>query len=428
MVHFHGTEYRAHTVGSPRHARRTASPAADQCAKTCVTEEQKYQGALYKNKKVKLNPTATEAPVAKMAALVHQPQPAYVEDVPEELAAFLDRDDDSDADVGSDDSGDDDAPPHAPTPPPADVNVNVFDFLVAGATPNASNVNLSRGAGPAKPSESTQLVRYDRERNAFLDHGGLSVDRKELVQYGTGPVPRPGVKFETPGPRLERKKTRDGDKEVKKDKKRKRLHVDTDHVMADAPPVLHSGLTGGLNRLMSRPSVFPPSPEYSADAAETPASPLKKSRHAKSSKNKTAAGAAETIGNNLISMLSVKPKTKKRKSVSSVKKHRSHRRSDAEKAPKLIEYRSSSSKEDDKGKEGTGSLVVYKPRADLFLSFINKGPDSERGCSMNKALKRFHRERSSSGQSLGKPVEEKELWRSLRMRKNNRGEIVLFCV
>ena len=73
-------------------------------------------------------------------------------------------------------------------------------------------------------------------------------------------------------------------------------------------------------------------------------------------------------------------------------------------------------------------MVIFKPRADLFLSFVNKGPDSERGCSMNKALKRFHRERSASGTSLGKPVEEKELWRSLRLRKNERGEIVLFCV
>jgi len=272
-------------------------------------------------------------------------------------------------------------------------------------------------------------VRYDRKSDAFLDSGGVTVnDSKDLVQYGTGPLPRSGVKFETPAPRLERRKTRDGDREVKKDKKRKRLHVDTDHVMSDAPPVLHSGLTGGLNRLMSRPSVFPPSPEYSADAADTPASPLKKSRHSKSSKSKTP-GTAETIGNNLISMLTVKPKTKKRKSVSTVKKHRSHRRSDAEKAPKLIEYRSSSSKEDDKDKEGSSSqMVVFKPRADLFLSFINKGPDSHRGCSMNKALKRFHRERSSSGNSLGKPNEEKELWRSLRMRKNERGEIVLFCV
>ena len=71
-------------------------------------------------------------------------------------------------------------------------------------------------------------------------------------------------------------------------------------------------------------------------------------------------------------------------------------------------------------------LVVYQPRADLLLSFINKGPESERGVSMNKALKRYHRERNAMGIGLSKAEEEKELWRSLRMKRNERGEIVLF--
>ena len=74
-------------------------------------------------------------------------------------------------------------------------------------------------------------------------------------------------------------------------------------------------------------------------------------------------------------------------------------------------------------------MVLFKPQAEQFLSFVTKGPDSERGYSMNKALKRFHRERSASGDSsLLKAEEEKELWRSLRLKKNDRGEIVLFCV
>jgi len=71
-------------------------------------------------------------------------------------------------------------------------------------------------------------------------------------------------------------------------------------------------------------------------------------------------------------------------------------------------------------------MVVYKPRADLLLSYINKGPDSERGVSMNKALKRYHRDRNAVGVGLSKGEEEKELWRSLRMKRNDRGEIVLF--
>jgi cell growth-regulating nucleolar protein len=68
--------------------------------------------------------------------------------------------------------------------------------------------------------------------------------------------------------------------------------------------------------------------------------------------------------------------------------------------------------------------VTYKSRADLFMSFITKGPDSERGCSINKVLKRFHRERDVRGEA--KEDEDKELWKSLRLRRNDRGEIVLF--
>ncbi len=386
-----------------------------------MTEEQKYQGSLYqnKNKKAKLNPTASNTETNMTAVASHHslPQPAYVEDVID-IEEFRDQDDEDDNDSDNDErSSDDEALPHAPTPPPPvdEEPINVFDFLDAAATPTASCVSL-----PAKAGDSTSLVRYDRKINAYLEPTGSVVDdARRLIQYGTGPHPST-ASFETPAPRLERKKTRDSDRDMKKDKKRKRLHVDVhDHIMTDAPPVLHSGLTGGLNRLMGRPSVFPPSPEYSADAAETPASPLKKTKHSKHSK----ISRAEAIGNNLISMLSVKPKPKKRKHVSSVKKH--HRRADGEKAPKLIEYRPALKD----GKESSeNQIIVYKPRADLFLSFVNKGPDSERGCSMNKALKRFHRERSSSGNSLGKPTEEKELWRSLRVRKNERGEIVLFCV
>lgn len=45
---------------------------------------------------------------------------------------------------------------------------------------------------------------------------------------------------------------------------------------------------------------------------------------------------------------------------------------------------------------------------------------------MNKALKRYHRERREQGSALPKAEEEKELWRSLRLKKNERGEVVVF--
>ncbi|OLN88512.1 UPF0743 protein [Colletotrichum chlorophyti] len=388
MVYFPGTEYRSHT--------------------SCMSEAQKYQGALYKeknnnNKKNKSNNFQPQ-PVSDAMA-----QPASFEEVP-----------DAEFETYAYDGGDDayspaEPLPEAPTPPPAiDAHVNVFDFLDPSATPNASAL----GVGPSREvNEETQLVRYDA--SAYLDESGAMVDEdpSALVQYGTGAIPLDP--YETPAPKHERRR-KDGSE--KKDKKRKRLHLDTDQMMPDAPPALaHSGLTGGLKSMM-RP-VFPPSPDYSGgDVADpSPASPLKKSKH---SKHKKESG----IGNNLLALMSMnssKAKTKKRK-VSSSKKTSRHR--DGEKSSKLIEYRPGSrdSKKGDDGDDEDNQMVIYRPRADLFLSLVNKGPESDRGCSMNKALKRFHRQRTSSGDALGKLSEEKELWRSLRMRRNDRGEIVLF--
>ncbi|KAK1994671.1 LYAR-type C2HC zinc finger protein [Colletotrichum falcatum] len=395
MVYFPGTEYRSHT--------------------SCMSEAQKYQGALYKEKNShsnKKNKTNNHQP---QTASVHQygamAQHAYVEEVPDaEFESFP---------YEASDNGNSPAEllPEAPTPPSANEgNVNVFDFLDPSATPNASTL------GAKETNEETQLVPYEFDAEAYLDDDGAMIDedRHALVQYGAGPI---HMGYETPAPKHERRR-KDGSE--KKDKKRKRLHVDTDQMMIDAPPTLaHSGLTGGLKTLM-RP-VFPPSPDYSGgDVADpSPPSPLKKT---KSSKQKKEGG----ISNNLLGLLSMnstktKTKTKKRKVSSSTKKHSRHHRSDAEKPPKLIEYRPGS-RDSKKGEDngGEGQMIVYRPRADLFLSFVNKGPESERGCSMNKALKRFHRERAESEDSLGKLSEEKELWRSLRLRRNDRGEIVLF--
>ncbi|KAI1408853.1 hypothetical protein F5Y13DRAFT_98809 [Hypoxylon sp. FL1857] len=412
MVHFPGTEYRAHS--------------------SCMTEEQKYQGALYKPKRQKSN---NAAPSGSTELMAHH---AYVEDVTEEYEDYRQYqvyEDDGNAEAQ--------LPPEAPTPPPAavdDPNVNVFDFLV-DQTPNVSNVNLQYFNSMEPSSGGRQLVRFNQGADDYVDPKGYMVDDEDMVQYGDGAVPP--TQYQTPAPKLHRKKTKDS--EVKKDKKRKRLHIETpgplaleaahgDEVMTDAPPVLHSGLTGGLNRLM-RPSQFPPSPDYSGgDGAEnSPASPTKKTKHSKSH-NKSAKSSRDSLSGGLKAFISGSSKSKvskKRKHSSDKdkekkeKKTRHHHRSSSEKSPKLIEYRAKSG--DEKNGE-SGQMILYRPRSDLFLSLCNKGPESERGCSVNKALKRYHRERSESGTSLGKSVEEKELWRSLRMRRNERGEIVLFSI
>ncbi|OAQ84305.1 Zinc finger domain-containing protein, C2H2, LYAR-type [Purpureocillium lilacinum] len=397
MVHFQGVQYRSHT--------------------SCITEDQKYQGALYKEKNKKQkhhhDKPAEQKQIERPKNMAQQP---YVEDVGEdrEYEPWNDS-----AGHTEDERSPAEPPPEAPTPPAAatEEHVNVFDFLVAtGQTPNASNMNLPRDQMGPDVGDSTSLVRYEYNAEEYLDPTSLmDADNEPLVQYGTGPVPSGA--FVTPASKSERRKTKDS--EVKKDKKRKRLHVEVpgDQVMTDAPPVLHSGLTGGLKTLM-RPTL-PPSPDYSGgDVADnSPASPLKKTKHSKHAKS-------THVGNSLFDMITggSKSKSHKKKSTSKKKSHGHKER----KEPKLIEFRPQS--KDGKSDNPDGQMVVFKPRADAFLSFVNKGPESERGCSVNKALKRYHRERQASGTGAGKSKEEKELWKDLRLRRNERGEIVLFSI
>lgn len=431
-----------------------------------MTEDQKYQGALYKdnknkNKKQKhshpnYNPPTTpqqnQTQVQSLSQAItstndsnnnddaeNMAHHAYVEDLPEDRdfgwAEYEEEDDSSDDEFGGG------PPPEAPTPPSAapEPHVDVFEFLVGtGQTPNASNMNLAACHGLADAEPSTSLVRYEpkTEEYPYMEEDDEDDedddeeeeeeddDDKPRAKFASAPPPEP--QFVTPAPKTERRKSRSSAE--KKDKKRKRLHVEVpnDQVMTDAPPVLHSGLTGGLSRMM-RP-VFPPSPDYSGgDAPEvSPASPLKKSKHSRHAKHGHSlfgmiAGATKPKSKTKSKSKSSKTKTSKTKKTSSSKKH-SHK----EKKPQLIEYRPQS--KDGKTEPGNNQVILFKPRADVFLSFVDKGPESEKGMSMNKVLKRFHREREATGSELGKGKEEKELWRSLRLRQNERGEIVLFSI
>ncbi|VBB71773.1 Putative protein of unknown function [Podospora comata] len=409
MVHFPGTEYRWHT--------------------SCMSEEQKYQGALYKEKKPKqqqhqqrVPPLAPPPPPAAMA------QPAYVESVAEEdnWKNYEQRSDDDSRSINL---------PEAPTPPSAvDMggNVNVFDFMVDNPTPTASNVSLPLPVPTQVPAnEEMSLVRFDPEAN-----GGDNFEDHALIHQENGAVAL--NQFQTPAPKQPRRKTKDSESSVKKDKKRKRLHIETDQVMIDAPPVMHSGLTGGLKGLMSRSSVFPPSPDYSGDNIATPASPLKKTKSSKHHHKSLARTTTESLSNGLMAMIAGPSKTKsskkKAKTSSSSKDSKkksssssSPKRLEGGKEPKLLEYRPGS-KDSKEGDVASGQMVIYKPAADHFLSLVTKGPESEKGCSINKALKRYHRERSNSGVSLSKLMEEKELFKTLRMKRNDRGEIVLFTI
>ncbi len=393
--------------------------------------------------------------------------------------------------------------------------INVFDFLVDDDTPNASRTNIVSIEPPpsdvlqetAAPNDTGRQLRTMAQGNESRETFGESRYAENGFHYGQGPVPAFGAAerhlYLTPAPHKESTTgphSRSG--ENSKDRKRKRvqvedLHITTsrmldqdDEIMTDAPPVLHSGLTGGLNRLMSRPDFppeYPPSPDYSSsdgggggdDMEPSPGSPLKRTKRRSLIRNPIMAlvparrrssvpqtGDGHNHSNHKL--------PRHHRSGRHHRDHEHHRRSrhrherDADddsdrlsppppsRKIKAIKYRSTEverrraqshgndhsnngnhnngveqprknsrqhrHQSHDDAPQQASQLVLYRSHADLFLSFVKKGPESEKGCSINKALKRYHRE-------VGTPRghDEKELWKSLRLRRNERGEIVLFA-
>ncbi|KAI9674422.1 MAG: hypothetical protein M1817_001760 [Caeruleum heppii] len=448
-THFRGTDYRNHT--------------------SCISEAQKYEGHLYRPKDDNKNKSR---PAHALAA---QPRKAYVEDAP---------DADNDRLIGIVNP-----PPPAPSPPSAktphqqpSAPVNVFDYLVNEDTPNGSRTAL---APPPATESSHQITIVEASppfhritngnTNASKETFGESRYNETGFHYGEGPVPviqsATQAAYLTPAPRHERERDRnrrrdsedairrDRDRDHKKDKKRKRVHIDdldltaarssrqnggyseSDQMMVDAPPApeLHTGLTGGLNRLLSRPSDYPPSPDYSGgDGVASPGSPLKRSKHA--GRGRTPENGSNGMTTALVrtrkvsgTVANADDSTRPRDKHHRKHKHRHSTPSGDEAARpsrklRAIEYPDPSS---ERAKEG--QLVLHRTRAELFSSFITKGPGSEKGCSINKALKRYHRER---GHILGvgdkgmgrseRTEEEKMLWKGLRVRRNEAGEMVLF--
>ncbi|KAF2655366.1 hypothetical protein K491DRAFT_598985 [Lophiostoma macrostomum CBS 122681] len=494
MVHFQGTAYKSHT--------------------SCITEDQKYQGKLYKDKKAKSQHQKRDSAQQTSQALV--PRSAYVEDAP-------------DADTGA--IAIVDAPPRAPSPPPAAFSlgyneqaqledVNVFDFLDGSETPTTSRVNHQH-VDESRMIEDSIPPAYEEMPSAVPDVMNFQVPDDEPYSqngfsYGNEPVrptseryessynfreQDPNFNFTTPAPKSKHSRTKSKDKDVdasttKTERKRKRsspteldmslvrAQHERDIMMADAPPMLHSGLTGGLNRLLARPGEFPPSPDYSGDYVEnSPLSPMKRAKQGttkafaraqreyeiQQEKDRKAGLEKETAREKekkekdrgrererkerkaSTALVKVRPKKRRDDSARADRRHRGvevRRRRDYSSSPsppprerkpvKAIEYHTTGSRSSPE-ENGNGALIVRESgqlapiktgdeaRADLFMSFINKGPDSERGMSVNKALKRYHRERYERwDRELGKADEEKELWKSLRLKKNDRGEIVLF--
>ncbi|KAL8904686.1 MAG: hypothetical protein Q9207_003105 [Kuettlingeria erythrocarpa] len=367
-----------------------------------------------------------------------------------------------------------DPPPEAPTPPPAVATkppqpVNVFDFLDNEQTPNASKVSLG-GTHAQMQMKPHARPLFDANRPASSDDSGTdhqydSAYERDGYTYGTAPVPASAIlkriEYETPAPKHAQNNDSqislyelDASQRKSTDKKRKRQYVEEldltaarppsrqelDSVMIDAPaPALHSGLTGGLNRLLSK-SKFSPNPEYSHSSRQhdqaSPPSPVKRTKHVVTTVNgekvrKTSSGALVRVrkasSSRRASDESSRPRKLHRSSRENGDSHHPESRAKQQQPVKRIEYQPSATgrRHEQQQQQQQQQMVVYRTRAEMFLSFVNKGPESETGCSINKALKRYHRERGELGLGLGKQEEEKELWKSLRVRRNERGEIVI---
>ncbi|CAK3845653.1 lyar-type c2hc zinc finger [Lecanosticta acicola] len=429
MVHFPGTEYRSHT--------------------SCISEAQKYQGHLYRPEKEK-GKGKRKSMNGNNGGMV--PRGAYVEDA-------VDGDEMNAVAVI-------DVPPRAPTPPPAPEalpeNVNVFDFLVSDATPKGavqapSERRMLEHATPY--GNASQYSQYSNGNGShYLQHGysygdaplQSSLDRydswhnfdSQQTQASMAPPP-----YVTPKPRKEKKDKRGTEKSGSKRKRNVddldlssvKRPVSRDEAMTDAPmtagKTLHSGLTGGLSKLITDPGFY----EDRIEAGPTPISPIKRNKREKEVKEVKEKVKEERRKSSYVSSWngSKAPSSKhgardRSRSPEASRHADKHRRSQREASfssedrsrvsrRKAIEY------PDRPGSvqpSSSNQVVSYRSRAELFLSFINKGPESERGCSINKALKRYHRERDVRGED--KEEEDKELWKSLRLRRNSRGETVLF--
>ncbi|CAD6502232.1 BgTH12-02471 [Blumeria graminis f. sp. triticale] len=382
MVHFSGFEYRAHT--------------------SCISEAQKYQGALYrpgKEKKTSQNNPTARGFLSLSNNNIVRPQMEALSQTPAVKK---------------------DAP------------FNVFDFLDPTSTTNTSRVELSLPEPMQVNEDISEKLDKPTTREASQSTVRIAPETPTNNQLVRVPSLNNQQNETTSKELRERRKEKDRCDE-KKDKKRKRIHVETrdmvvhdkDETMTDAPPIVHSGLSSGLNHLMSHPPVLPLSPDYSGgDAGDTrhpsPGSPLKKSKQVKKRTQSIS------ISNGLLALMSSKP-LRPRVDERSTRKPRDREIASENQPKNLLEYTSV-----DKtavGNSDSNRMVVYQPpvkRVELLLSFIDTEPDTTRGISMNKALKRYHRDRQTRGIGNAKAADEKELWRSLRMRRNDRGEIVLF--
>jgi len=494
MTTFQGRSYSSHT--------------------SCITEDQKYQGALYREKPSKAAKRKSVSIVEPNNSKALVPRAAYVEDAP-----------------------DVETPPHVPTPPPAVPDSNrdsVFDYMVDESQPETPLIGYSRDKGEMSMKNSAPSIFSNSRPSSQNGHrdNEESLHSKEYEErgytWGAEPVkPRTSLdingsslslEFMTPAAKeakskLNKNRPRAHSRTNSSEKKRKRptddqthesdrdtLMVDTSKT--DTPGIVHSGLTGGLSRMVTQDEYpFRRSPETverrqvaekdrhsrRTHKPEDPTSPLKRTRHTKEDPNGLgisikgrAVKALSMVGGALLpgsQLEGQQANTRVRRRASSSdhgqslsrvregekrerKKHKVHRHNGTASANirhehrsrrrgnsddtsqnegttrklKAIEYRKhddSASDSDEGGKrKDANAMIVFGQEQRMQHSCQNflanaPGLESEKGYSIHKMLKRWHKHNDARSGSA-KADEESELWRALRIRRNEKGEYVVF--
>lgn len=389
-------------------------------------------GALYKEKKPKgqaqgqgQNKNAQKPAVAVNPAVAKH---AYVEDAPESPEPYNTA---SKVNTVSKVA----VPPRAPSPPPpttTSVPVNVFDYLVAGSP-----------SSPASSVSSVSAARGGKGHNG-VDAGvtpGPRAKDEPMFTYGNAPIASTQHRYDsdldvsmpdardapllpTQTPAARNVYAAESQAMSQSDKKRKRGAIDeAEPATSNGKTGLHSGLTGGLDRLLKAPNI---------QEQPSPLSPKKRSKRSKDEEDSTTRqhkheeksrhGKEDADAKALVKADAQKDE-KRRKS--------EKRAIEGGKEVKAIEFTGANGTDNQAlVKPGSKAVVSYKQKpeqshSEFFLSLVDKGAESVRGQSIYGLLKTFHEGLIGGVGALD--AEDKKLFRGLRMKKGKHGEVVLFA-
>lgn len=293
-------------------------------------------------------------------------------------------------------------PPPAPSPPAATIA-------------EAEALNVHEYLDKSKAAEPITSSKKDKKRKAQIDDVSYS--------YGNGPIPT----TTTPTIVTARPSTA-----VVSDKKRKRSEAPTTD---ERHKLLHSGLTGGLQRMLSAPE-----DDTTSDAQSTP---LAETKRGKRQKNdiEDLSRKEEEIDSELRRLQKLKRKGEGRGSVAKRDDDTDQRRM-AEIEAEIERLERSKSKKEEQRRIEKGEdkkMLGYSPsNATSLKSARSRGGGPAEGFLRLVADDRKSSAGSSKGQSVWGALkmwkddaedggEEKRLWKGLRMRVNERGEIVLYA-